>query len=148
MMHRIPKQGEKPNNTSKPSAVEKVTMEQEAADYNAGKLEREMRKLDTSWYPTDKPLMYRPTVIETKDDGTEKAREIHFVFNTELMTEHGNPTSFKEAMKGQDADKWLQASAGDEAMHFMKQGSWRKKLRSEVNAEGRKIIGTKWVLQD
>ena len=60
------------------------------------------------------------------------------------MTEHGDPKSFLEASKGPDAEKWMQAS-GNEAMNFIKIGSWRKKLRSEVKEEGRKIIGTKWV---
>ncbi len=30
-------------------------------------------------------------------------------------------------------------------MNFIERGSWRKKLRSEVKDEGRKIIGAKWV---
>jgi hypothetical protein len=88
--------------------------------------------------------MDRATVIETDVDGQEKTKEVHFVFNTELMTEHGDPKGFWEAVRGPDAEKWMQAS-GSEAMNFTKRGSWRKKLRSEVKSEGRKIIGTKWV---
>jgi hypothetical protein len=30
-------------------------------------------------------------------------------------------------------------------VNFIKRGSWRKKLRSEVKNEGRKIVGAKWV---
>jgi hypothetical protein len=41
--------------------------------------------------------MDAPIVIETEDDGKEKATEVHFVFNTELMNEHGDPKTFKEA---------------------------------------------------
>jgi hypothetical protein len=69
---------------------------------------------------------------------------VHFVFNTELMTEHGDPKTFKEAMEGPDAELWLTAS-GNEAMNFIKRESWRKKLRSEVRQEGRETIGAKRV---
>ena len=88
--------------------------------------------------------MDAPTIIETDDAGKEKEREVHFVFNSELMTEHGDPKTFREAMEGPDSALWLKAS-GNEAMNFIKRKSWKKKLRSEVQSEGRKIIGTKWV---
>jgi hypothetical protein len=47
-------------------------------------------------------------------------------------------------MERPDAAKWLTAS-GNKCMNFIKRESWRKKLRSEVRLEGRKIVGAKWV---
>jgi hypothetical protein len=106
------------------------------------KLERELKKLDSSWNPSDKTAMDAPVVVETEDHGKEKTTEVHFVFNTQLMMEHGDPKTFKEAVEGPDADLWLRAS-GNEAMHFVKRESWRKKLCLEVKQEGRKTIGAK-----
>jgi hypothetical protein len=63
----------------------------EASNYKARKLERELKKLDSNWNPIDKTAMDAPVVFETEEDGKEKARIVHFVFNTELMTEHGDP---------------------------------------------------------
>jgi hypothetical protein len=56
------------------SNAEKTTQEEEAANYKARILEREMRKLDTEWNPTNIPSMDRATVIETDVDGKEKTR--------------------------------------------------------------------------
>ena len=109
----------------------------EASEQKERKLERELKKLETNWNPPANKEK-QPAVIE------ELEREVHFVFNTELMTEHGDPKGFWEAVEGPNGDLWLQAS-GMEAMNFIKRGSWRKKLRSEVLKEGRKIVGTKWV---
>ena len=122
-----------------PKAIEKATTAREKADYKARKLERVMKNMDTCWNPLPKPGMERPNMIESDDEGEETAKDVHFVFNTELMTEHGDPKSFLEASKGPDAEKWMQAS-GNEAMNFIKRGSWRKKLRSEVKEEGRKLL--------
>ena len=119
----------------------------EVAAQKARKLEREMKKLDINWNPgTDKPSMNKATIIETDQDGKESEKEVHFVFNTELMTEYGEPKTFQEAIERPEPEGefWLHAS-GAEAMNFIKRKSWRKKLRSEVKDEGRKIIGTRWV---
>lgn len=131
------KQGEQPVNAD----TSKSTSEAEA---KAQKLARELRKLDTWKNPISKASNDKPTVLDTDSDGNEITKEVHFVFNTMLMTEHGDPTTFRKAIEGPDGDQWLHAS-GNEVMNFIKRGSWRKKLRSEVQEEGRKIIGTKWV---
>jgi hypothetical protein len=118
----------------------------EAASCRAKKLEREMKKL--SWDSgKGKPAMNKAAVIEFDKDGNETGeKEIHFVFNSELMTECGEPKTFWDAAArdGEEGEHWLQAS-GSECMTLVKRGSWRKKLRSEVKNEGRKIIGAKWV---
>ena len=54
-----------------------------------------MKKLDINWAPAaDKPSMSKATVIETDQAGKESEKEVHFVFNTELMTEYGEPKIF------------------------------------------------------
>jgi hypothetical protein len=77
--------------------------------------------------------------------GDRGEKEIDFVFNSELKTEHGESKNFWDAIgrDGDEGEHWLQAS-DSECMNFMKGGSWRKKLRSEVKSEGRKIIGAKF----
>jgi hypothetical protein len=64
----------------------------EAASCEARKLEREMKKLN--WDSgTEKPAMNKATVIEF--DGNETGeKEMYFVFNSELMTECGEPKNF------------------------------------------------------
>jgi hypothetical protein len=77
----------KSNEASTAATATDVTTE--ASNYKARKLEKELKKLDSSWNPIDKTAADAPIVIETEDDGKEKATEVHFVFNTELMNEHG-----------------------------------------------------------
>jgi hypothetical protein len=66
----------------------------EAASDKAKKLEREMKKL--SWDSgKEKPAMNKAAVIEFDKDGNEIGeKEIHFVCNSELMTECGEPKTF------------------------------------------------------
>jgi hypothetical protein len=118
----------------------------EAASCKAKKLEREMKKL--SWDSgKGRPAMNKAAVIEFDKDGNKTGeKEIHFVYNSELMTEHGEPKTFWDAIArdGEEGEHWLQAS-GSECVNFIERGSWRKKLCSEVKNEGHKIVGAKWV---
>jgi hypothetical protein len=131
--------------TSENSVISDETA-REGASYKAKKLEKEMKKL--SWDSgKEKPAMNKATVIEFDKDGNETGeKEIHFAFNSELMTEHGEPKTFWDtvAREDEEGEHWLQAS-GSECVNFIKRGLWSKKLRSEVKNEGRKIIGAKWV---
>jgi hypothetical protein len=88
--------------------------------------------------------MDKTTVIETDVNGQETAKEVHFVFNTELMSKDGDPKDFWSAIEGPHKELWYKAS-GMEAMDFIKCGLWKKQLRLEVCKEGRKMVGTKWV---
>jgi hypothetical protein len=45
------------------------------ANYKAGRLEREMRKLNTSWDPTERQTMGGATVIEADKVRDEEARD-------------------------------------------------------------------------
>ena len=99
------------------------------------KVARELRMLNTSYNPT----MSSVDVIEEEDN-----RVVHFVFNTELASDYGEPTSFKQAVNGPQKNQWLQASK-DEVNNFLKRGSWSKVSRKVAQREGRKIVHTKWV---
>ena len=103
----------------------------------SARVARQLRMLDTSYNPT----MDSIDVIEDSADG-EKL--VHFVFNTELASDYGEPTGFKEAVNGPDKIEWLQASK-DEVKNFLKRGSWSKVSRKVAQREGRKIVHTKWV---
>ena len=73
--------------------------EQLAKDRKIERLEIELKKLDTTWNPpTHKVSTEKATVIETDSDGQETAKEVHFVFNTGLMTDVGEPKTFKQAI--------------------------------------------------
>ena len=131
--------------TSEPDkSQDKLATGKESSENKARKLERELKKLDSSWNPIAKPSMDKATIIVEDDDGVDVEKEVHFVFNTELMTDHGDPKTFRQAMLLPDAVHWKDAS-GNEAMNFIKRGSWRKILREDVRDKGGKIIGTRWV---
>jgi hypothetical protein len=127
----------KSNKASTAAAAADVAME--ASNHKVRKLERELKKLDSSWNPIDKTATDAPIVIETEDDGKEKAMGAHFVFNAELMNELGDPKTFEEAMERPDAATWLTAS-GNECVNFINRESWRKKLQSEVRQEGARSL--------
>ena len=101
------------------------------------KVQRQLRMLDTSYNPT----MDSIDVIEDSADGDKL---VHFVFNTELASDYGEPTSFKQAVNGPEKVPWLKASK-DEVNNFLKRGSWSKVSRKIAQREGRKIVHTKWV---
>jgi hypothetical protein len=110
----------------------------EAADCKAKKLQREMKKL--SWDAlAEKPAMNKATAIEHDQNGAETGeKETDFAFNSELMTECGDPKIFWDAVgrDGDEGEHWLQAS-GSECVNFAKHGVWRKKLRSEAKTARR-----------
>jgi hypothetical protein len=116
------KQGEPADDTSKsPTKATGDNAMDEAV--KARNLEKELRKLDTSWNPRENQSMDKATVIETNADGQETAKEVHFVFNTELISkEDGDPKYFWSAVEGPQKELLYKAS-GMEAMNFIKRGS-------------------------
>jgi hypothetical protein len=48
-----------------------------------------------------------------------------------------------EGLKADQSQQWLQASSGNEAMKFIKHGSWRNTLF--FMQEGCQLTGTEWV---
>jgi hypothetical protein len=113
-------------------AVQRATAKQ-------SRINRELRKLDTSFNPTG---MERQNIIETDEDGKETEREVHFVFL--VGQQHGCPESIKEALSGPEKEKWT-TSAGDEVMNFIKRKCWKKVSRKKPKAMKRKIMRTKWM---
>jgi hypothetical protein len=117
--------------------------DEERAAKIASRLEREMRKLDVSWNPTAKEAMEKPTVVEQNN----RSKQVHFVFNTELSSDHGEPKELlSEALVGPEKEKWL-PSAVNEIMNFISRGSWKKVPRSQARKSGKTILPTKWVFK-
>ena len=54
----------------------------------------------------------------------------------------GEPNSYKEAMRGPEAELWRKA-ADEEMASLLEQGTWRMVERPV----GRKVIGVKWVFK-
>jgi hypothetical protein len=124
--------------------VAQETNEEKAAKI-ASRLEREMRKLNVSWNPMAKEAMEKPTAIDKEQSG--KTKQVHFVFNTELSSDHGEPKELlSEALVGPEKEMWL-PSAVNEIMNFIKQGSWKKVPRSQARKSGKTILPTKWVFK-
>ena len=71
---------------------------------------------------------------------------MHYIFATLVSSDPGEPKTYKEVMSSLEAEGW-RISIGSEFMNFLKRGSWKKKLRSDVKRLGRKIIGTKLVFK-
>jgi hypothetical protein len=138
------KQGRRNQGIKDTSASEEEKEDTTTADYKAGHLEREMRKLDTSWNPAARETMENATVIEADEDGKETNKNIHFVFNVELHGDDGTPADYKEAMQGKESEQWGPSMAA-EILNFVKQKSWNPVQCSETNASGRTIMKTKWV---
>jgi hypothetical protein len=97
-----------------------------------------MRKLNVSWNPMAKEAMGKPTAIDVEQAG--KTKQVHFVFNTELSSDHGEPKELlSEALVGPEKEMWL-PSAVNEIMNFIKRGSWKKVPRSQARKSGKTIL--------
>jgi len=107
---------------------------------------RELKGLQTSYNPVSTKLMSQPTVVEPGPDGEDIPKEVHFVFNTELASDFGEPKDLHEALNGPDAERW-KPSIGAEIMNFIKRKSWIKVPRSEAVASGKTTVGTKLVFK-
>jgi len=82
--------------------------------------------------------------LETLEDTNDADGTVHFVFNTELASDYGEPDSYDEAVTGPEESQWRKASI-DEVNNFIKRCSWQKVSRKVAKREGRKIVHTKWV---
>ncbi len=111
---------------------------QRAASKQA-KINREMRKLDSSFNPT---TMERQTIIETDDEGEEVTKEVHFVFLA--GSDHRVPETIGQALYGKEKEKWT-VSAASEIMNFISRKCWKKVPRKKPQQMKRKIMRTKWM---
>jgi hypothetical protein len=98
---------------SRREAVQKATSKQ-------ARMNRELRKLDSSSNPTS---MDKQTVIEMDVEGEEVAKEVHFVFLAQ--SDHEVPETINQALYGPDKAKWME-SAASKIMNFISRKCWKK----------------------
>ena len=78
-------------------------------------------------------------------DNQNNSHTVHFVFNTALASDSGEPKNIGEAYNHQDPieeERWRKAGR-TEINNFLKRNSWTKYKRNKALEAGRKIIGTK-----
>ena len=88
---------------------------------------------------------------ETKEESQDEQGNTvitisHFVYNTALNSDPGDPKDWREAAYGRDGDKWIPSMIA-EHRNFIKRKGWLKVLRADVAKRGRKAIKTKWVFK-
>ena len=126
-------------NTVKTEIKEEIKKEVDEADIS--KLTNALKKLSVSYNPEAQQL------LEELEQKNEKAnREVYFVFNTELLSDPGEPTDIMEAITGPESKLWIEA-AKKEVNNFITRGNWKECQRTEAAEQGRKIIPVKWVFK-
>jgi hypothetical protein len=99
------------------------------------KLERDLKKLDSSYNPTKSvkftPDTSLPNVIEEEASSNEET-EVYFVFNASLASDPGLPNSYDEAMARPDRKEWMKAIK-KEFENFQARGVWKIVKRNVVN---------------
>ena len=68
------------------------------------------------------------------------------LYTTELMSQPFTPTTIKQALTCKDRELWRK-SAIAEVNNFLKRKSWKFISKSVAYAQGRKLIGVKWVFK-
>jgi hypothetical protein len=116
---------------------------EDARVHKAQRLENEMRKLDTWYNPVSRPTMDKQNAVEEDSDSVT---EIHFVHQTELSSDFGEPKTFNEAWQGPEREKW-KPSMKKEIMNFLNRGAWVSVLRIVALKSGKKILKVKWVFK-
>ena len=104
------------------------------------RIENVLRKLDTSYNPTRKK---RSKYVNYHVYDTPIR---HKIYNTTIVSDPGEPTTIKEAMNGNESEKW-KPSIKAEIMNFIKRDSWEYVSIDEPRSANRKIIPCKWVFK-
>lgn len=156
------------------SATERASPRARKTDVraNSSKLTRALAKLDTSYNPTRTQQLERTRRSariqertersqrsqrherhernERKDNSEEKeenkqSNEVAMSQVTyALASDPGEPKNFKQAMYGNEKNKW-QESMKKEIENFLKRKAWKRVDRRTVAEAGRKPVGTRWV---
>jgi hypothetical protein len=122
----------------------------ESAQAKQAKLAREMRRLDSSFNPTNTKIVKisgdteMPGVIE-EDNMKEitKNTQVNFVYNASLASDPGLPTSYDEAMARPDKKEWIKA-INKEYENFQSRGVWKVVKRDTVK---KRTLKTRWVFR-
>ena len=107
------------------------------------RVNRELAKLNTSYNPTihgEGEEMNMVFVIDASDG------YLNCALNTEVVSDPGEPKTFKEALKGPEASQWKTAMKA-EIENFIRRDAWKFVPRSEMKAKGRKPVTPKWVFK-
>jgi hypothetical protein len=83
------------------------------------------------------------TIEKQNEVGTET---VHFLFNTCIASDPGEPKTLKEAMESPDREYWI-ASITAEINNFISRGAWEFVKIDEVRKENRRPIPTKLVFK-
>ena len=83
-------------------------------------------------------------IMEKKNEGDDHTTNVHFIFNTTLNSDPGEPTTETEAFDGPES-KWWTLSSIAEVNNFLSRNAWKFVLKSVAGA--RKLIGTKTVFK-
>ena len=73
----------------------------------------------------------------------------HFMFNTAVASDSGEPKTFKEVLELEDPvekERWTKLVV-NEARNFIQRNTWSNYPRVKVKEEGKKMIGTKLVFK-
>ena len=117
-----------------------VTFEDEAQGEHFGKSAPEnIEQTSTSGGET--------TAVAIEPDDT--VHTVHFVFNTAVASDSGEPKTANEAFQHPDPverKRWRKSGI-TEYKNFLERNSWSKYPREKVAEQGRKVIGTKLVFK-
>jgi hypothetical protein len=120
------------------------------------KVARALKNLESHLLSPSKPAKTARTLIYTDSDNeketttleaseTEQDDELHYVFNTSVSSDPGEPKQYKDATKsGPERSKWIE-SIKAEISNFTRRQVWKKFPRSELN--GRKPLKSRWVFK-
>jgi hypothetical protein len=103
-------------------------------------------EVENAALPDEAPTMETVETEEETNDGKTIIREVHFVFNTALMSDPGTPATIEEALSGPERVPWLK-SIKEEVNNFLSRKAWKTVSRKEVKLKGRKIVPQKWVFK-
>jgi hypothetical protein len=128
------------SDTSTPEVREPLNEAAQQAATKATRLEREMRRLESSFNPG---TMARQLILDTDDEGKESEKEVHFLFSMATDDDIETPDTIEQAIYGPEKDKWTPSAAG-EIMNFISRKCWKKVPRKKAHDLKRKIMKTKW----
>ena len=116
-------------------------------------LQRELQKLQTDAMGTaitagKTRSQSRAATIDDEDEApnneTTGPLEVHYIYNTSLASDPGEPRTYKQAMNGPERDLWMPAIKSEIA-NFYKREVWKRVPKSQL--KGRRTLGTRWVFK-
>ncbi len=115
-------------------------------------LQRELQKLLTdatgTTIPASKARSQSKAAIDDEDETpngeTTGPLEVHYIYNTSLASDPGEPRTYKLAMSGPKQNLWVPAIKS-KIGNFYKREVWKRVPKSQL--KGRRTLGTRWVFK-